>query len=800
MNTILEDIPALLAWLGTVEGTALSFHRGRAQVGQLTYGALVDNVARAAATLTRLGVRAGDRVAIGAPNCLELPVWLLAAWRLGAAAVPLDPQAPSGDWRFILDDAGVRGLVAAPELVDVVPAAKLGFVRSLAEGYGDHLSQPLPQPTGAREAAAVILYTSGTMGLPRGVTLSQRNLLSNASAMALRFGLQRATQVAVLPLYHAHALGFGLMTSLVTRGHLVFTDRFEPKTWRELVHGHAATWASLTPSLLPSLLATRLRRTEVPSLRGLLVSSVPLTTELARRFEEESAVPLAHGWGLSEYTSFACCTDPFASDEARRALLWEGDAPSVGTPLSGTEVSVRGEWGERRTEGERGELCVRGPCRMQSYFRDAGATARALYGDWLRTGDQGYFRTVAGSQVFYVSGRMKEMVIRGGETHSPVAVQNRIVAELPEVCGRLVVLGFPHALQGEELGAYVEIDRMPDALPQRLLDAVDKLPHAARPKVILHGPQPIPRTHSGKVQRQLLVPLFAAFHDVTGRTRVQRVQGRARVALRRVSRQKVVGDRRRHQLLRIQRREGVVGAAKVGAREVAQPPERAHLPGEAAVDVLDPGIVLAGHEERVDAGLGDEPQARRDVAHAVAYAGDVAAPSPDASHVGQRHADGASDGGVGAPQPRQPARPAERVDVVTRARVRVDELDVVHAEAPRVDEDGAGDARIAQRRLEREIAARRQPAKDEAGDAGGARDGVHRRLHLGEAVRRIGLVLLGAGRGAAVADARQIDAEHVEAERRPAPRQPHVEAVRPDAVHGAGRQQHDRRPLARHQR
>ncbi len=525
MITKIEDFPSLLAALEEAEGPALSFHRGRTLVGSVGYGELCERVGRAAATLVRYGVRAGDRVAIGAPNGLDVPVWLLAIWRLGAVAVPLNPNAASGDWRFILDDAGARGLIAAPELVDVVPSASLGFVRSLADGFGDgSLSTAVTPPPHPRDLPAVILYTSGTTGLPKGVTLSQRSLLGNAAAMAQRFRLARTAQLAVLPLYHAHALGFGLLTALLTRGHLVFTDRFDPLVWGELARLHAVSWASVTPNLLTLLLAARLRRGDVPSLRGLLVSSAPLASSLARRFEEETALPLVHGWGLSEYTNFACCTDPFASDETRHALLWGGDVPSVGAPLYGTEVSVRGEWGERRAEGERGELCLRGPCRMLSYFRDQTATAQALYGDWLRTGDQGYFLSVGGQHVFFVAGRIKEIVIRGGEKHSPVAVENRILAELPDLGGRLVVLGFPHALVGEELGAYVEMDTLPDALPQRLLDAVEKLPPETRPKVILHGPEPIPRTHTGKVQRRLLVPLFAPFHDVSGRPRLQRVQ------------------------------------------------------------------------------------------------------------------------------------------------------------------------------------------------------------------------------------------------------------------------------------
>jgi long-chain acyl-CoA synthetase len=279
----------------------------------------------------------------------------------------------------------------------------------------------------------------------------------------------------------------------------------------------------VTPHLLPYLEHVGLHRDDVPSLRGLLVSSAPLPTDVARRFEEATELPLVHGWGLSEFTNLACCTDPFTGDDERRALLYDEDVPSVGTPLDGVEVSVRGEWGERRSEGERGELCVRGRSRMLGYFDDVAATVRALYGDWLRTGDQGYFRVRDGRARYYVSGRLEEVVVRGHKKHSPIAVENRLIADVPELSGHVAVLGFPHRVQGEELGAYVELDALTDTVTARLVGAIERLPDGQRPKVILHGTQPIPRTQGGQVQRARLQALFEHYDDCGDATRVERV-------------------------------------------------------------------------------------------------------------------------------------------------------------------------------------------------------------------------------------------------------------------------------------
>ena len=188
---------------------------------------------------------------------------------------------------------------------------------------------------------AVVLYTSGTTGNPKGVALRQRNLLCNAWSMAQNFGLDATTQLAVLPLYHAHAFGFGLMTALSTGGHLVFTERLEPFTWAEVIRAESVAVTSVVPTLLPMLLAAGVTREKVPTLRAILVSSAPLPRDLARDFEARTRIPLIQGWGLSEYTNFACCLSPDApAEEHARADVRLGGA--VDRP------GARGHRGARR--------------------------------------------------------------------------------------------------------------------------------------------------------------------------------------------------------------------------------------------------------------------------------------------------------------------------------------------------------------------------------------------------------------------------------------------------------------------
>ncbi len=536
MTEPFSDIPALMRrrrHLGRqpqADRPALTCYDGRTIVGRMRHGELVEQVARVADHLRgELGIRQGDRIGVLSHNRLEVPVLLLAAMSLGAAIVPLNPTAAAEDWKYILSHSGARVVFASKDLLGALGPAR-DAVRALPI---EMLAQAvLPQKAGARpegagadmlaEQLAVVLYTSGTTGDPKGVALSQRNLLANAWSMAQNFGLDGATQFAVLPLYHAHAFGFGLMTALLTGGHLVFADRLDPFAWAEIIRAESVSVTSVVPTLLPLLLQGQVRHAQVPGLRGILVSSAPLSTDLARRFQEQSGIPLFQGWGLSEYTNFACCQRPGADPEELREEEFGWEVPSVGSPLPGTQVHVLAQNGGLAPEGVPGELCVRGESLMLGYYRDPLATAGAIVDGWLRTGDEGLYHMHRGRPIFFITGRITEIIIRGGDKYSPPAIERKLAGALPALEGRLVVLGFPHRVHGEEIGAYLDSAALPDdpalreRVEQRLMQAILALPPAERPKIVLRGRGPIPRTHTGKIQRRRLQGLFAEYQDCKG--------------------------------------------------------------------------------------------------------------------------------------------------------------------------------------------------------------------------------------------------------------------------------------------
>jgi len=525
-----QDVPTLLSRLAQAgDRPALSFYRGKNLDGRLTYAQLATRVDTLAGALhARFGVNVGDRVALLTPNRLEVPVLVLALLQLGAVVVPLNPGSAPEDWAYILGHSGARGLCATRELSARVPAGTgLSFTLHVEEAFELEAQGVLPMPPAdLAERMAVVLYTSGTTGNPKGVALRQRNCLANAWSMAKNFGLDGATQLAVLPLYHAHAFGFGLMTALSTGGHLVFTERLEPFTWAQVVRAESVTVSSVVPTLLPMLLAAGITREKVPTLRHLMVSSAPLAVDVARDFEARTGVPLIQGWGLSEYTNFACCVSPAASTPDHAQLMFGWELPSIGPALEGVEVRVVDGDGRALGEGERGELVIRGPSTMLGYYQDADNTARTLDPDgWLHSGDEGYFRLLHGTPVFFVAGRIKEIIIRDAEKYSPLRLERRLVEAVPELSGKFVVLGFAHPEHGEEVGAYVELDPLDDDVRARLVAAIESMPLPERPKVVLYGDVAVPRTHTGKIQRRKMQPWFAAYAKHRGAIVVARGPG-----------------------------------------------------------------------------------------------------------------------------------------------------------------------------------------------------------------------------------------------------------------------------------
>ena len=497
------DFPGLLSQTGArhAERPALSFYRGKALEGRLSYGELLEASRRWPGGLSRAVRRAAGRPrrASSRRTGSRCRCW---CWRCCAWArwwCRSTRARPPEDWTYILKHSGARGLCAHARAPARVPPAARGRPSRCTSRTPSPLARrraPTP-PSGLAEQLAVVLYTSGTTGNPKGVALRQRNLHRQRLEHGAELPPRRDDAVAVLPLYHAHAFGFGLMTALSTGGHLVFTERLEPFTWAEVIRAESVEVTSVVPvapARCCSPPASRREGADPAAHPGLVgaadVRTLPATSRRARE------IPLIQGWGLSEYTNFACCVSPFASPGGARAadvLLGgavhrpgarghrsarrrrraarrsaEGDARRARRPRALDDARLLPGPGEHGAHHRRRRLAAH---RRRGLFPPARRHARSSSSP----------------------GGIKEIIIRDAEKYSPLRLERRLVEALPELSGRLVVLGFPHREHGEEVGAYLEIDALRrsaardgsaaaiEAMPRRRAAQGGAARHAAHP-------------------------------------------------------------------------------------------------------------------------------------------------------------------------------------------------------------------------------------------------------------------------------------------------------------------------------
>ncbi|MFE5934864.1 long-chain fatty acid--CoA ligase [Streptomyces sp. NPDC056470] len=421
----------------------------------LTYAELDRASGRAAALLTARGVNPGDRVAVMLPNSLDFPVLYYGILRAGAVVVPMNPLLKSREIAHYLRDSGAvllfaheacaaeaeRAIEAACATED--PQGVVAAVVPLGPGtltglLAEHSEPAAPQPR-ADDDTAVLLYTSGTTGSPKGAELTHANVARNAEICAR--SLIRLTPEDVilgsLPLFHTFGQTCAMNAAVVAGARLTLTARFDPADTLRTVQDRGVTVFAGVPTMYAALLAARTAEPEAydtATLRLCLSGGASLPVEVLLGFEKAFDAPVLEGFGMSE-------TSPVASfnhlDRPRKP-------GSVGTPIEGVELRLTD------VRDGVGELCVRGHNVMKGYLGRPEATAEALQDGWLRTGD---LARVDEDGYYYIVDRKKDLIIRGGFNVYPREVEE-VLYEHPAVAEAAVV-GVPHPTLGEEVAAAV---------------------------------------------------------------------------------------------------------------------------------------------------------------------------------------------------------------------------------------------------------------------------------------------------------------------------------------------------------
>ncbi|MFD4370895.1 long-chain fatty acid--CoA ligase [Streptomyces sp. NPDC058486] len=484
-----------LSRAAAAHGTRTAVELGDAS---LTYADLDGLSGRVAALLGAHGVAPGDRVAVMLPNLLEFPVLYYGTLRAGAVVVPMNPLLKRREIAHYLKDSGARLVFVHASLTGEVSAAAEAAgsdaeIVPVAEGSLAELLSAHPEPVtascGADHDTAVILYTSGTTGLPKGAELTHLNIGRN-SEMAARTLFHLSPDDVVLgclPLFHAFGQVVAMNAAVVIGARLTLLHRFDADIALRTIEERGVTVFAGVPTMYAALLAAEARQ---PGLHdtatlGLCVSGgASLPVEVLHAFEKTFGCPVLEGYGLSE-------TSPVASfnhlDRPRKP-------GTVGTPIEGVEMRLD------RVEDGIGELCVRGHNVMKGYWGRPDATAEAIRDGWFHTGD---LARVDEDGFYSIVDRKKDLIIRGGFNVYPREIEE-VLYEHPAVAEAAVV-GFPHDTLGEEIGAAVSLRPGAEATPEELVAYVkEQVAPYKYPRVVWLLPE-LPKGATGKILKREVV-------------------------------------------------------------------------------------------------------------------------------------------------------------------------------------------------------------------------------------------------------------------------------------------------------
>jgi long-chain acyl-CoA synthetase len=406
----------------------------------LTNAEFLDAVERAAAVLQAHGVSAGDVVAIMLPNTASFVVSLFAAWRLGAAATPINPSLAMAEVAYQVTDAAAKVLIAEAPLAVEVPGAALVLTSELASGPSQ-LDGSAQVPA---DALALLIYTSGTTGRPKGVMLDHSNLNAMCAMAIDAFEFGGADHsLLILPLFHVNGIVAGTLSPLLAGGRVTVAGRFSLKEFWSRVEQSRATYFSAVPTIYTMLANLPAEVTpDTSSVRFAVCGAAPASVELLNKFESRYGIPIIEGYGLSE-GSCASTLNP---------LNGPRKPGTVGLPFPGQTIRIVDANGNPVADGEAGEVLIQGPNVMRGYLNRPDETAKTLVDGWLHTGDIG--RLDEDGYLILVD-RAKDMIIRGGENIYPKEIE-AVVYQLPDVAEAAVV-GRPNALYGEEPVLFVSL-------------------------------------------------------------------------------------------------------------------------------------------------------------------------------------------------------------------------------------------------------------------------------------------------------------------------------------------------------
>ncbi len=419
---------------------------------QLQYGDLNVRANRLANALKANGVQRGDRVALYLPNIPQFAVCYLAVLKAGAIAVSINAIFKSEEVKYIVNDSGSVVLFTVGDLLPNVPRVECPSLKQVVVCAGDAQRNPtldewLNKGASDGKAAdmqpdepAVLLYTSGTTGFPKGATLTHGNVVSNMYATVHHAGFKPDDRMALfLPLFHVFGQNFIMNATFNACATLVLYRRFVPDVVLNSIQHDRITMFFAVPTIYINLLNMDLSKYDLSSIRYEFSAAATMPQEISRRWTERFGRPVYEGYGLTECSPFACYNHDFRHKFG-----------SVGTAVENFELKIFDENDNELPLGQWGEICIKGPGVMSGYWGKPEDTARALRNGWLHSGDIG---TMDDEDYVFIVDRVKDMINVSGFKVWPAEVE-QVLYRHPAV-KELAVYGVPDPVKGESVKAAI---------------------------------------------------------------------------------------------------------------------------------------------------------------------------------------------------------------------------------------------------------------------------------------------------------------------------------------------------------
>lgn len=489
-----------------------------------TYKEFLSRVNNLANFLKSNSIKFEDRIATFSVNHVDTVILYFACWISGAVVMPVNISEDKNRIRYILENSGARMVFTRDEYLDKLNGTLTQDIKVISFDsldYSEYNETFSPDQIPDWNTESMIVYTSGTTSNPKGVVLTQYNLMVDAHYIAQWHDIkENDTMMCVLPIHHVNGTVVTVVTTMYTGGRLILNKKFSTENFLKRISEEKVKIVSVVPTLLQIMIHSNenARDYDLKHFSHIICGAGPLTCEIIRDFETKFGMRIVHGYGLSESTCYSCFI-PYNLSESEH-YKWQNEFgfPSIGIPINCNEMEIHSDSGITLNEGTRGEIVIRGHNIMKYYYNNDEVNLETFKHGWFRSGDEGFFKFDSnGRKYFFITGRIKELIIRGGVNISPLEI-DEVISGINCVKAGIAV-GFENDWYGDEIGAlvilkneFLNFDK--DELKRHIIkECRKKLPFVKSPKVI-EFTDIIPVTSTGKYQRNKAKHLFKDYKKI----------------------------------------------------------------------------------------------------------------------------------------------------------------------------------------------------------------------------------------------------------------------------------------------